>query len=185
MFLFLIPLLLSFTCNIASAFTAVFSQRLGQGRGQQVSAVLRNALGMPFLGLAFVLAASQPAPRLFPDSIWVDTAGWLLLAAGVALIFWSLAAIRWRAAAPSMGDILVRHGPYAFVRHPLYDGVFSELAGAILVRPTSPILLSCLLTGVWVLIQARMEERDLLQRIPGYLAYMEQVPRFIPHLRKL
>lgn len=185
MYLFLIPLLLSFSCSIASSFTAAFSQRLGQRRGQQVSAVLRNALGMPLLGLAFVLAASQPAPRLFPNSIWVDAAGRLLLAAGAALIFWSLAAIRWRAAAPSLGDTLVRHGPYALVRHPLYDGVFSELAGAILVRPTWPVTVSCVLTGVWVMIQARVEERDLLQRIPGYQAYMKQVPRFFPRLRKL
>jgi protein-S-isoprenylcysteine O-methyltransferase Ste14 len=183
MYLFLIPLLLSFTCNIASAFTADYSQRMGQARGQQVSAVLRNGLGMPLLAVAFVLAALRPSSRLFPNSILADSAGWVLLATGAALILWALAALRWRAAAPSLEDTLVNHGPYALVRHPLYDGVFFELAGAILVRPTWPVTLSCLLTAIWVLVQARVEERDLQKRISGYHAYMKQVPRFVPRLR--
>lgn len=185
MFLFLIPLFLSFSCSIASAFTATYSQRIGQAGGQRVSAVLRNGLGMPLLAVAFILAARRPAPRWIPKSVWTDAAGWVLLATGAALIFWALAALRLRAAAPSLGDTLVRHGPYALVRHPLYDGVFFELAGAILVRPTWPVMVSCVLTGVWVMIQARVEERDLLQRIPDYQAYMKQVPRFFPHFRKL
>jgi protein-S-isoprenylcysteine O-methyltransferase Ste14 len=96
----------------------------------------------------------------------------------------ALAALRWRAAAPSVTDTLVRRGPYARVRHPLYDGVFCELAGAVLVRPTWPIALSCLLAAGWLEVQARLEEQDLRQRLPGYEDYMAQVPRFIPRLGK-
>jgi protein-S-isoprenylcysteine O-methyltransferase Ste14 len=185
MYLFLIPLFLSFTCNLASAFTADYSQRIGQAGGQRVSAVLRNGLGMPLLAVAFILAARRPAPRLIPKGVWTAAAGWVLLVNGAALIIWALAALRWRAAAPSLEDTLVNHGPYALVRHPLYDGVFFELAGAILVRPTWPVTLGCLLTAVWVLVQAGVEERDLQKRISGYRAYMKQVPRFVPRLRKL
>ncbi len=184
MYLFLIPLLLAFTCNVASAFTAAYSHRLGQRRGQLASAVLRNVLGIPLLGLAFVLAGRWPAPRLLASRMWVDAVGWLLIVAGAVLILWALAALRGRAAAPSVTDTLVRHGPYALVRHPLYDGVFCELAGAALVRPTWPVMLSCLLTAGWLLVQARVEEQDLRQRISGYGDYMAQVPRFIPRLGK-
>jgi protein-S-isoprenylcysteine O-methyltransferase Ste14 len=55
----------------------------------------------------------------------------------------------------------------------------------MLVRPTWSVTLSCLLTAVWILVQARVEERDLQKPLSGYHAYMKQVPRFIPRLRKL
>ncbi|MEW6718271.1 MAG: isoprenylcysteine carboxylmethyltransferase family protein [Chloroflexota bacterium] len=184
MYLFLILLLLSFICNISSAFTAAYSLRLGQRRGQLLSAVLRNVFGIPLLGVSFVLAARRPAPRLFAEVVWVDTVGGLLIIAGAVLILLALVVLRGRSAAPSMTDTLARHGLYAIVRHPLYDGVFCELAGAVLLRPTWPILLSCLLTAGWLVVQARAEEHDLVQRIPGYREYMAQVPRFIPRLRR-
>lgn len=182
--LFLIPLFLSYICNVASAFTTAYSRRLGQRRGQLTSAVLRDVLGLPLLGVAFVLAVSQPAPCLFDASGWLDAAGWAFMAAGAALALWSLATLRVPAVAPSVPDALVRRGPYARVRHPLYDGALGELAGVFLVRPTWPVLLSCLLTAGCLVVQARAEERDLCQRLAGYADYMAQVPRFIPRLGK-
>lgn len=184
MYVFLIPLLLAFACNVASAFTAAFSHRLGERRGQLTSAILRNVLGLPLLGVAFVLAARLPAPRLITSSGLTDAAGWSLLVAGAALILWALVAIRVQAAAPSVSDTLVRHGPYALVRHPLYDGVFCELVGAAIVRPTWPVTLSCLLTAGWLMVQARAEEQDLRRRLTGYDDYMAQVPRYIPRRGK-
>lgn len=183
MYLFLIPLLISFACNGASAFTAVYSKRLGERGGQLATAVLRNVLGLPLLGVAFALAARAPARRLSGESVPQDAAGWLSLLVGAGLIVFSVATLRLSAAAPSMKDTIVRHGPYARVRHPLYAGVYFELAGAALLRPTWPMLLCCLLAGGWLQVQARAEERDLSQRLPGYRDYMEQVPRFIPRLR--
>ncbi len=182
-YLFLILLFLSFVCNGASAFTTAYSRRLGKRGGQLASTILRSVLGLPLLGVAFVLAAGQQAPRLVAPSSWIDAVGWFLIIVGVALILWSLAALRVPAAAPSMADALVRQGPYAFVRHPLYDGVYFELAGAFLLRPTWPLTLCCLLAAGWLMIQARLEERDLCLRLPGYSAYMAQVPRFIPRIR--
>lgn len=184
MYWFLIPLLLSFACNISSASTAFYSRSLGQRGGQLASAVLRNVFGLPLLGVAFVLAARAPAPRLILESVGVGVAGWLFILGGAALILWAVFSLRARSAAPSMGDTLVRHGPFAVVRHPLYGGVFLELDGAALLRPTWPMLVCCLLTAGWLLVQARAEEQDLLQRIPGYRDYMRQVPRFLPRLRR-
>jgi protein-S-isoprenylcysteine O-methyltransferase Ste14 len=184
MWFFLIPLLLSFACNIASVFTAAYARRLGPRRGRLASAILRNALGMPLLGLGYILAAVQAVPRLLPSSDWLDLAGWLLIILGASLIVWALAALRWRAAVPSVADEIVRDGPYAHVRHPLYDGVFLELAGAVLVRPTWPVVLSSVLALGWLLVQARAEEQDLRQRLSSYAEYMAQVPRFLPRLRR-
>jgi protein-S-isoprenylcysteine O-methyltransferase Ste14 len=181
---FLMPLFLSFIFNLASTFTAFYSRRLGARPGQLISAVLRNVLGLPLLGLAFVLAARQPTPRLLGESWLLDAAAWLLFILGTGLILWSLLAIRLQAAAPSVSDALVEHGLYAYVRHPLYDGVLLELGGAALVRPTWPMLLSCGLAAGWVIVQAWAEEQDLLQRLPGYKAYIQRVPRFVPRFWK-
>jgi protein-S-isoprenylcysteine O-methyltransferase Ste14 len=142
MFRFLIPLFLAFVFNVASAFTATYSRRLGARGGQLLSSVLRNALGIPLLAVAFFLAARLPAPRLLAPNRFIDSAGWFLLIAATLLILWALLALRRPAAAPSISDALIRHGPYAFVRHPLYDGVFCELAGAALVRPTWPVFVN-------------------------------------------
>ena len=44
------------------------------------------------------------------------------------------------------------------------------------------LLLACALGFVWLIIQARLEEIDLVQRLPAYKEYMKEVPRFFPRL---
>ena len=85
---------------------------------------------------------------------------------------------------PSVKDTLVRHGLYAYVRHPIYAGGFGIVAGLALIRPTWAFVLACILGFIWLIVQARLEEIDLLQRMPDYKDYMKQVPRFFPRLRR-
>ena len=84
---------------------------------------------------------------------------------------------------PSVKDTLVRNGLYAYVRHPIYSGGFFLLAGLALIRPTAAFAAACGLGFIWLIVQARLEETDLLQRMPDYRDYMKQVPRFLPRLR--
>ena len=80
---------------------------------------------------------------------------------------------------PSVRDTLVRHGLYARVRHPIYSGMMLVLVGLALLRPTATVVLACALGFLCMLIvQARLEELDLVQRLPAYREYMERVPRF-------
>jgi protein-S-isoprenylcysteine O-methyltransferase Ste14 len=79
-----------------------------------------------------------------------------------------------------MQDTLVTHGIYAHIRHPLYSGMLLELAGLLLWIPRVTVLIACLLGWLWVIVQARLEEMDLQQRLPAYREYMQRVPRFIP-----
>jgi protein-S-isoprenylcysteine O-methyltransferase Ste14 len=44
------------------------------------------------------------------------------------------------------------------------------------------MMIACILGMLWVLVQARLEEWDLLQRLPAYKQYMENVPRFVPKI---
>ena len=73
---------------------------------------------------------------------------------------------------------------YKWVRHPIYAGVLLMLPGLVLLRPTLTVLIASVATVIWVFIQARLEEMDLIQRIPEYKDYMREVPRFIPRGRR-
>lgn len=147
--------------------------------------MLRNVLGIPVWVIGLVLAVRVPSRALFPPGALTDALGWLLALVGGALQAWALAAIRMRAAVPASGDALVETGPYARLRHPIYAGLLLEFAGIALVKPTGPSALACGLGALWAVLQARLEELDLLQRLPAYRSYMDRVPRFVPRARRV
>ena len=181
MYLFLVPLLLGFAFNSASAFTAAYSARLGERAGQLLSVLLRNFLGIPVWVVGLALAVITPAVQMVKTNAVSDGFSWLLLATGSLLQIWAFVFIRVRAVAPTVRDSLVRQGPYARIRHPMYTGLLCQLVGLAIYVPTLPVILACLIGIGWITLQARLEERDLLQRVPGYGEYMQQVPRFFPH----
>ncbi len=173
-------LLTGLVLNSASAFTAAFSRRWGARPGQWITLVLRVGLGMPLWISGLVLAVRLPGQRLVPAHPLADMAGWFLIACGATLVVWAVPAVGRRALAPSMADTLVVSGPYAYVRHPVYSGGLLEFAGLALLRPTPVFVLVCGICGLWLVAQAWLEERDLLQRLPGYADYIRRVPRFVP-----
>lgn len=146
--------------------------------------LLRNVLGIPLMFAGFVLAWLAPAPPLFNPGAAGRVLGWLLILAGAVPVIWGHLVLGWRTHMPSVRDTLVRHGLYARVRHPIYAGGIVIFMGLSLLKPTQTVGLACALGIVWLGIQARLEEIDLLQRLPAYREYMAEVPRFVPRLRK-
>jgi protein-S-isoprenylcysteine O-methyltransferase Ste14 len=110
--------------------------------------------------------------------------GLFLIILGSVPFIWGHIELGWRTHMPSVKDTLVRHGLYAYVRHPIYAGGFAIVAGLALIKPTSAFVTACMLGFIWLIVQARLEEIDLLQRMPDYKNYMKQVPRFLPRLRR-
>ena len=184
MFLFLIPLLIGFTFNSASAFTSYTSRLLGERGGRIFCVVLRDALGIPVWAIGYASAVRAPSNYLFSPTCFSSVLGWLFILAGASIIIAGFVSIRGRALAPSVQDTLVRQGIYATLRHPLYSGMILELTGLFLCIPTLSVLVACVLGVAWVMIQARLEEMDLVQRMPAYREYMQQVPRFVPKFNR-
>jgi len=180
MAVFLIPLLLGFALNGASAFTAAYSRRWGERAGQWVSLLLRNVVGVPLWVIGLGLAVRTPSPTLLTTTPMTGAWGWLMITAGCLIILLALVSLRAPAFMPSTQDTLVRRGLYAHVRHPIYGGVLLEFTGIAMLIPTQAVMVACTLGIGWVFIQARLEELDLLQRMPTYREYMQHVPRFIP-----
>lgn len=182
MYLFIIPLLLGFALGGASAFTATYSHWWGERGGALVTLILRNFVGIPLWLVGFVIAWLQPAPLFFNPSTLTKTLGWLVIFSGSILVSWGHLLLGWRAHFPSMQDTLVRHGTYGRVRHPIYAGIFLILTGFTVLNPTLPVAVaSAIAIGFFILI-ARLEEIDLMQRLPEYREYMKEVPRFVPQL---
>lgn len=184
MYVFLIPLLLGFALGGASAFTAAFSRRWGERRGQMATMILRNALGIPLWIFGYILGWRAPARFLFIPGGAVPVLGWLLIAVGAVPVIWGHLQLGLRTHMPSMRDTLVRTGLYARVRHPIYGGGVVIFGGLVLLRPTATVLVASALGIGWALVQARLEELDLVQRLPAYREYMRQVPRLFPRLRR-
>ncbi len=83
---------------------------------------------------------------------------------------------------PKRGARLVTHGPYHWVRHPMYVALMLAMAG--IAAEASDGLLS----GMWALLllvlnfKAALEERLLQQRWPEYADYRARTWRFIPRV---
>ena len=180
MFFFLTPLMLGFVLAGASAFTAAYSRWWGEGGGRIATSILRNLLGIPLWLLGFFLAWIQPAAPFFPLSRMTVALGWLTISADSVPVLWGHVQLGWRTYMPSVRDTLVRNGLYARVGHPIYSGEI--LIGLALLKPTLAVVLASVLAGVFFLVQAFLDEIDLVQRLPSYKEYMEELPRFSPRL---
>ncbi len=81
--------------------------------------------------------------------------------------------------APPPSSAFVARGPYRYVRHPLY--LFMLILIWATSRASPDRLLFNLLWTVWIVVGARLEERDLLADFGGtYRQYQASVPMLIP-----
>lgn len=177
---FLVPLILGFAFDATSAFTSAFSRRWGVTRGRLASVILRNVLGIPLWVVGLVFAVRAPSQALFAETSQATVLGWFLTISGCVAQLLALWAIRLPAAAPSQHDALVASGIYRYVRHPIYAGLLLQFVAVVIAKPRVATALASALGIVWVHVQARLEELDLLQRMPAYREYMRRVPRFVP-----
>lgn len=123
---------------------------------------------------------------------WPNAARWWLKGLGVLLVFCGALVIVKAGRAlgagltpfpkPAASGELVAEGPYAVVRHPVYSGGMLFAAGISLALSPWSLAATGLLVVVWGL-KARVEERFLAERYPGYDAYRARTRyRLIPYV---
>jgi protein-S-isoprenylcysteine O-methyltransferase Ste14 len=122
-------------------------------------------------------------------ALQASTLAWAVLAAGIALGGWALSANRPGnfniRPMPKDGGQLVRSGPYAYIRHPMYTAILlAALAGVYGVDIPGRMLVGtaffALLAVLWV--KAGLEEQWMASQHPDYAAYQKASSRFIPWL---
>ena len=85
---------------------------------------------------------------------------------------------------PSGKASLTVRGPYRWMRHPMYTGVITMMAGAAMSRR------SWLALALWVTLvaffhtKAGWEERRLVATYQGYREYRDRTARFVPFLQR-
>lgn len=86
---------------------------------------------------------------------------------------------------PKPGGQLVRHGPYRWIRHPMYTSILLAAVAGLLgadaaQRPAVAAVAVAL--AVVLRVKAEVEERWMLARHPAYADYCLTTRRFVPWL---
>ena len=109
----------------------------------------------------------------------------VLQAVAIALMAWARVTLGRRsfhaAADPTAGG-LVRTGPYAYIRHPIYTAACLFGLGGVVAHPTALAfaLLGLMLAGG--IVRMLCEERLLVEEMPGYRDYMKTTKRMVPYV---
>jgi protein-S-isoprenylcysteine O-methyltransferase Ste14 len=83
---------------------------------------------------------------------------------------------------PRIGALLVEHGAYRLVRHPIYAGLVLAAFGYALAMAAPLAILAAAGLVLLLDLKARREEAWLLGHHPGYEAYRRRTRRFLPGL---
>ena len=81
---------------------------------------------------------------------------------------------------PKTTTRLITHGPYRWIRHPMYVAFLLSLAGVAGVNGHWLNLAGWLLLPPVVVAKALTEERHLQARFPAYADYVRRSARFLP-----
>jgi protein-S-isoprenylcysteine O-methyltransferase Ste14 len=117
----------------------------------------------------------------------VRAIGTAAVVAAVGVIWWCGAANRFLSAGTRIqserGHTVVQHGPYRFVRHPLYASRIVLIVGAALTLGSWIALVPAVLNAVLLILRTWLEDRMLTTELPGYRKYAKHVPdRLVPSL---
>jgi protein-S-isoprenylcysteine O-methyltransferase Ste14 len=152
----------------------------------------RMLYGVPVF-IAFYLLFSDNVPsgwlrsHIIPRNIFVASVAVALTALGIALAIWARFYIgqNWSSAVGiKVGHQLIRTGPYAWVRHPIYSGLLLATIGTALARREPRGLFAIVLLWLAFSIKSRLEEQFMRKTFgPEYEAYTQSTGALIPRLR--
>lgn len=157
---------------------------------QRISFRSRLLYGIPvFIGCYFLFGdrfSGWLQERVIPKNVWIESLAILITAAGIALAIWARFYLgeNWSSVVSIKVDHqLIRTGPYAWVRHPIYSGILLGMIGTALARrePRGLFAVVILWFGFW--IKSRMEEVFMRKTFgPEYEAYSSTTGALIPRL---
>jgi protein-S-isoprenylcysteine O-methyltransferase Ste14 len=124
------------------------------------------------------------ARRFIPPSNAAVYGGLALTAVGLLFSLWARFYLgrNWSPVIAVMENHqLMRRGPYAIVRHPIYSGfMLATLGTALAVGEISGLIAVFLIVSAWGL-KARLEETSMIEQFgPEYESYRREVKALIP-----
>jgi protein-S-isoprenylcysteine O-methyltransferase Ste14 len=137
-----------------------------------------------WLLLAHGFALPVLSRRWRPPSTALDVAGVVITAVALAFCLWARFYLgrNWSAVVAVMKNHqLIRSGPYAIVRHPIYAGfMLATLGTAIAFGELSGLVAVAMVVIAWG-YKARLEEATMLEQFgPDYERYRREVKGLLP-----
>jgi protein-S-isoprenylcysteine O-methyltransferase Ste14 len=110
---------------------------------------------------------------------WTRPVGWASFIAGWWLVYRALRANAFAVTVVRVqderGHRVVRTGPYAFVRHPMYVGLVPVMVGMGLWLHSTAAAVAALVPTAFLVARVVLEERVLRARLPEYADYAATV----------
>ena len=126
------------------------------------------------------------ALRLYPQIIWIDNIGSVVVATGVFLAIWarSLLGKNWSGRVMLQNQHhLIKEGAYRFVRHPIYLGGLLAMFGSSLVLGQVFGFAYSILSTFGLVMKSRQEDVLLAKQFPDeFPKYKRQVKMLFPYL---
>lgn len=124
--------------------------------------------------------------RIVPSSEGAYYTGLVLTALGGALAIWARLFLgrNWSGfVTVKENHELVRSGPYAFVRHPIYAGFLLAILGTAIVEGQIRGFIAFVIALIAWHFKAQLEERFMVDQFgPQYEVYRQQVKALIPFI---
>ncbi len=145
----------------------------------------------PLALAAWMLAADHLPGRFLEGRVWpsTETTFWVgigLVAIGLLFSVWARKVIGrdWSGSVTvKEGHELVRTGPYAIVRHPIYTGLLLAFIGSALPRAEWRGVAAVLIVALGLWRKLKLEERWMGEVFgERYAAYKREVKALVPYL---
>ena len=121
---------------------------------------------------------------LWPRSALPYCIGLVVLIGGLAFSVWARVHLgrNWSGnVTVKEGHELIRTGPYAHVRHPIYTGILTGVLGTAICSGTLRAVLGLVIIAAALIVKLRAEERFMRETFPRqYEKYGEEVPALVP-----
>ena len=122
--------------------------------------------------------------RFVPEREWIAMLGALLTLAGVAFAIWARRHIgrNWSGQVTIRKEHeLIRTGPYAHIRHPIYTGILVAVAGTALAIGEYRAIVAFAVIAIGFVVKARREEAFLATQFgPAFDEHRRQTGFFLP-----
>jgi len=188
--------IIALVTTISGFSVSVFYRRRAEQTGEEISAKeegaiilnLRRVLGLLlWLSLlAYLINPGWMAWARMPVPMWLRWIGAGLMVIAVPLIYWVFSSLGTNVTPTVVtreAHSLVTHGPYRWVRHPLYTVGFTLFLGFSLMAPSWFTLIVMLLGSAVLAQRTEIEEARLIERFgDDYRVYMQRTGKFFPRL---
>ena len=135
--------------------------------------------------MVFVAGLDHRYNWSFEFPLWLIVIGFILISLGYSFATWALAENRYFSSVVRIqtdrGHKVCDSGPYRFVRHPGYSGSIFALFGIVLALSSVWTLIPAAMATIIAVIRTVLEDRTLLDELPGYRDYARRVSyRLVP-----